>query len=441
MIEPRTRPLREWVARHPLWSIWIVALLLRTAYVLASPQDPYQMIDSPDYDTIARELLAGHGYVAYYYTGFLRPPLYPLLVAAAYVTGGLLTLQIVQIVLGATTAVLVGVVARLLHRRAAAAWVAALIAAVYPWSFAFVGGVASENLFVLVWVGAAALMLRAADRKRSDLAVLAGVVFGLACLTRANLLTAGPALMAWLWWRTRAPVKPALFAVALGLTLLPFTAYNWFAGNGLVVGSSGGGMSFFVGNNLGHTKLYKGVYQEDEWLRSRNVGPEAEAYIDCPGLECMYAMPLRERDAFFYAAGLRYIREAPLDVLITDVKKFFHYWRPWVDPRVYSPAIVLVTGLSFGTVLALALASLWRMPRDATLFVLAVAISASLTVMIWHVQLRYRFALLDPILIAAASGAVSYWLTEATGGHIARVRMYFARPRSARPAVAGPRPR
>lgn len=47
----------------------------------------------------------------------------------------------------------------------------------------------------------------------------------------------------------------------------------------------------------------------------------AQAYIDCPGLRCIYDIPMAERDGFFYRAGLRYIAEHPGEALVTDLRK------------------------------------------------------------------------------------------------------------------------
>src|SRR4051812_38515128 len=100
------------VARHPLWTVFVVALIVRVVFVLVSRRDPYDMVDSGEYDSAARHLLAGDGWGTGMDKTFIRPPAYPFLVALSYAFGGLPTLVLVQIFLSAATAVLVGVIAR-----------------------------------------------------------------------------------------------------------------------------------------------------------------------------------------------------------------------------------------------------------------------------------------------------------------------------------------
>ena len=409
------------VTRHPMWSVFALALAIRVAFVALARLDPYAMVDSTEYDLIARGLLAGEGYI----TGpnlFFRPPVYPIVVAACYVLGGLVTLQGVQIVLSAASAVIVGDIARRLHRDPSAGPVAGAAAAVYPWLFAYVGGLASETVFIFLWVGAVALLLRAVERRELRVAIGAGAVFGLAALTRANLLVLAPALALWMWWRTRGLGRPLGFGLAAVAVLMPFAAYHLVLGNGLVISSNGGGESFYIGNNPGQTALYAGTLPESSVAAETFIGPLAQAYIDCPALRCIYDIPMAQRDAFFYRAGLRYIAEHPGDALLTDLRKLVHYWRPWVDPRVYPWPVVIVTGISFSALLVLTLLALGRMPRDSAALVLAIALVGTLTVVLWHVQLRYRFAVLDPILLAAAAGPVARWLQRTQTPPVATAR-------------------
>src|SRR5712692_6112450 len=91
------------VREHPLIAIWILAFGIRGLYVLRSPEVFFG--DAVDYDAMARSLLDGRGFYVEA-VGFIRPPLYPLFVALCYVIGGLPIVQLVQIVLGASTATL-----------------------------------------------------------------------------------------------------------------------------------------------------------------------------------------------------------------------------------------------------------------------------------------------------------------------------------------------
>jgi len=392
-----------------MWTVFVLALAVRVAFVVVTRLDPYSMVDSTEYDLIATRLLAGEGFTADPNL-FFRPPVYPVFVAAGYAASGLLVIQIAQILLSAWTAVLIGDIARRLHPDPLAGPVAGVGAAFYPWLFAYVGGLAAETVFIFLWIASVSLLLRTVEAPRGRVMVAAGAVFGLAALTRANLLVLGPPLALWLWWRTRGIGRPLAFGVATVAMLMPFALYHLALGNGLVLSSNGGGESFYIGNNPGHTALYAGTLPPESVAGESFIGPMAQAYIDCPGLRCIYDIPMAERDGFFYRAGLRYIAEHPGEALVTDLRKLAHYWRPWVEPRVYSMPVVIVTGVSFTVLLVLALVALRRMTRDHVALVLTIAVMATLTAVLWHVQLRYRFAVLDPLLLAVAAGPVTVWI-------------------------------
>ena len=405
--------VHRFVTRYPLWSVWLLALAARAVYVLITEPDPYTMIDSGEYDVIARNMLEGRGYGPVF-VPWLRPPVYPLFLAAVYATGGIILLQILQIVLGATTAVLVGLVARLLHAKPNVVWVAALVAALYPWFFSYVGGIASETLFTFLAVVSLAMVLLAAHQRSLRLTLAAGLVFGLAALTRTNILVMAPGVALWWLWRSRSMIQPAVFTAAIIATLLPFTIFNLAQGNGLVISSNGGGWSFYLGHNPESTRHYDGSMTDAEWLEGHSSGPLID-YLGCIVTEqdlihICPEVPAKDLDAFFYRAGLRYISEHPVEAFVTDVKKMFHYWRPWVDPRAYPASIVLVTGVSFGLVLLFAIAGVRGMRKDAAAFVLGIAAFSTLQGVLWHVQLRYRFAMLDPVLIATAAGPLASWV-------------------------------
>lgn len=397
-----------WVRRHPLWCVGLLAAAFRALFVLATHPDPLNGVDSAEYDGMARALLAGNGITTE--VGFVRPPLYPIYLAFCYALGGVGVVQATQAVLGAGTAVLIGVLGRELFDDDRAAWAGALIAAVYPWFFQYVGTIASENLFTFLAVASFVAILRASGSARRSGALGAGALFGVASLARANLLVLAPGLALWWWWQARRFAPAFVFGVGVIAALVPFAAYNAAAGRGLVVGSSGGGISFYAGNNPDTARFYGGQLSDEEWRALSQVvviGPEALRFAGCDPVAgqgaCIQGVPLSQVDAFWYSAGIRYIRSEPGTWAITEFRKLLHYWRPWVEPRVYSSPVVIVSGVSFGALVLLTIAGLWRMDRRSAVFVLAIAAGSTIAAVGWNVQLRYRFALLDPVLIAAAS--------------------------------------
>lgn len=393
----------------------MVAIVARGAYVLVARPDPFVFPDSAEYDAAARDLLAGRG--SRNTIGFVRPPLYPLFVAACYSLGGLVALQIVQALVSAAAAPLVGRLSEELHARRGSALFGGLGAALYPWFFPYAVGLASETLFTALTVGAFVVILRAERSGRMRAIVLAGMSLGVAALARTNILVAAPLVGIW-WASRRGPIAALVFAGGCVAALLPFAAVQWWQGNGLVVGSSGGGMSFYIGNNPETALLYSDRLSDEEWRQlnlHNGMGPLAVAFLSCPPAPYVAnpceALPMREREAYYYEAGFRYIRSFPATWAETEVRKLLHYWRPWVEPKVYSPPVVVLSGLTFAVLVVLALFGLRSMRPGRGTFVILIALAASGAAIIYTVQLRYRFALLDPVLIAAAAGSAAHIAT------------------------------
>jgi 4-amino-4-deoxy-L-arabinose transferase-like glycosyltransferase len=186
--------------------------------------------DSSDYVRLGLLVAHGHGFGPTQLaagggpTAF-RGPLYPLFLGAVFrLTGDSLTAaRALQAVLGTVTVGLIGIIAwRLFDLRHAL--VAAALAAVYPPLILVANGVLTESISLPLELGAlaAALECRHRQRRRRELAVLSGLLVGLAILTRpANGVLLVPAVLLLLpkpWsWRglTNAALAIALVLVAL----------------------------------------------------------------------------------------------------------------------------------------------------------------------------------------------------------------------------------
>lgn len=182
-----------------------LALVLRLAFVAATPG--YQPAhDDRDYDRLACGLVAGEGYTRVgpptpeercgdgptgKPTAF-RPPGYPMFLAAVYTVSEPLGVErwtaarVAQAILGTLTVALLGVVAWQLFGRRAGLTAMGLGAAFPPW-IVLGGSLLTETLFVTLMLAAIAAVLadRAAGGDRRVL-VAAGVLCGLATLTRSN---------------------------------------------------------------------------------------------------------------------------------------------------------------------------------------------------------------------------------------------------------------
>ena len=228
------------------WAVAIVLLLalgLRLGYVALTPD--YRIVhDARDYDAHARSIAAGEGLALLgpgpsRATAF-RPPGYPVLLAGVYKLTGHETKpdeqrvadgRVANALVGTAIVALVGVLAlQLLGRHVAL--VAMALAAVYLPLILVGGALMSEPLFTALLLGALTAAIahrRSAHRLRW--AFVAGVLGGLAILTRANgmILLLPLALAVWdarPRWSRSALLAPVLLVAVAVLTVAPWTVRN-----------------------------------------------------------------------------------------------------------------------------------------------------------------------------------------------------------------------
>jgi 4-amino-4-deoxy-L-arabinose transferase-like glycosyltransferase len=215
---------RALVAALDPWLVGALALglLLRAGLVLRYPSVALWHDETLHYvmSVVAANVDApvlGHWPPAYeVFLGALFRLAGPELSAARWAQVGLSTLSI---------ACVYGIAARAGGRRAAR--IAGLACAVHPSLVAYSHYLYSETLFIALLAASVWLYFRCCEPPRRSGLVGAGVLFGLAALTRSTALYFLPVWLAWLAWRRREELpRAALFALAALAAVLPWTLRN-----------------------------------------------------------------------------------------------------------------------------------------------------------------------------------------------------------------------
>lgn len=237
------------MSRAALVRLFVAAFVLRAVFLLVEP--PARRIgDEGLWRQMAREIASEEVGFSPFRTRLLsHPPLYPYFLAASVrLLGTFQAVKWAQVLLGA---LLVPAVALVAARAAGprVGLVAAIMAAGYPelvwhgthfWSEAL--------LLTLLWWGFDRAL--AADARGAvGAAVLAGLLWGLAILTRETLLYFVPLVGLWLAWRRPAGRRlAAAFLLACVVTVGPWTWRNYVVYGSFVPVATRGGLMLLLGN-------------------------------------------------------------------------------------------------------------------------------------------------------------------------------------------------
>lgn len=224
-------------------KVWILvvgglALLVRLPFLF----DPHPVVvsDGHGYLSIADNVVHGRGFGD---LALLRPPGYPLfLVLVRLLPGGTVhDVVIVQHLLGVALAVAILLTAWQFFGKPAAI-IAAVLAAISPQFVAIEHEIVSDYLFaLLVFAGTATLAFAVRDSSRR-LLMLAGVLFGMATVTKPLgqvLVVIGPLVLVFALWRQWKAILRGTLVVTLSMALVvvPWVVRNQIDSGHAVISS------------------------------------------------------------------------------------------------------------------------------------------------------------------------------------------------------------
>lgn len=427
---PDPRRLFPW---FPL-AAYLAALAARLVPVLLSRDLGIGLDDMFQYDMLGRSLAAGNGYRWYapqdlqqlltalrVYAGVdtsqvalptdprgiltsFRAPLYPAFLALIYRLNGLegrfFAARLAQAFLTASLAPLAYALARRLGAAERPARLAALVPALWPLLVLFPLALATENLFIPLLAAGTLALFHAAETGRPRHAALAGLLLGLATLTR-SVIVGFPLLAAALFYRWRLPRSALALVAVLAALTLPWSLRNTLLHGRLT----------FIETSLGYN-LYLGYHPQGDG-----------SFVFGPSLDLVTILDDAERDATGRRLAWGFIRQDPGRVPLLVLRKIGHLWG--LEDRAFAyfysngllgplpswavVALFLVLVLPLPLVLPPALAGLVAGPRNR-------AWTLSLALLGWYVGIhalimaeeRFHLALV-PLLAALAAGGLTAW--------------------------------
>ena len=367
----------------PLSVIFTSALMLRLGYVFFLPQPPMvfdaarflgtaNALLTGDLTPMARETLEvwGPGYLVFL-TGLL-----------GLNSGDVWLVRLLQAGLGALTCVIVFKIALLVSDRRAA-WGAALLAIVYPPLVLFTGRLLAETLSIfLLWLGMW-LAISALPRTLARRLAFAGLVFGLAALTRPRFLPFLPFLVLAVLFASKAKWSRRMFytacvAAPIFTLLVAWNLLQRQVGANPIVGSAG--VSFVLADGWGMmSPTYKG------WLPDYGTGTPS----------------------WFW----KMMRQEPLYLLLSPLNLiFYHLWfaeDAWRELGTFKNALDFIQRgivlLAFGG-MGLGLA---RCRQYLLLY--AVLCGFILTAPLKQIEVRHTLPILPVLFVFASAACVQIW--------------------------------
>lgn len=311
--------------------------------------------------------------------------------------GAILPIRFAQAILVVVQSALIAFIARRLFADRLAGFVAACIAALYPFFLYYQGLLLSETLFD-TWLiaGVAALVWwRERGLKLDGALVLACLCFAAATMTKATLTILPPLLLAASAWIAGMNWRRALVILLAASCLYAAFMSPWWIRNAVLLGSfvpftTSSASNLYLGNNPHNRDA--GI----DW--SSDADPEVVAKIE--------ALPDElARQRAYSQAAIGYIKQNPAAFLRAAAKKFVRFWNIIPNAAEFRSGLYsLVSALSFGPVLVLALVCAVRWRRQWRLLAPLYIIIGYFTVV--HVvtiaSLRYRLPL-EPLLIVLAA--------------------------------------
>ncbi|MHC4617686.1 MAG: tetratricopeptide repeat protein [Planctomycetota bacterium] len=395
--------------------IFLLAVLVRGAYLYNSRDNPTfrtPVVDSMTYDVLARNLAKGEPMTERF---FWQQFFYPFLLSVVYffTRSSIVFVKLLQVVLGAVTCVLTYRLGKKIFGRAAGT-LAGLMAALYGPLVFFDCELLAAG-WATFWAALLILLfLKTAEEKSAGMCVVLGLCGALSVITRPNFIPFFGASSVWLivvWLRAKAAVKKVAVGV-LGIVAgflavtVPVAVQNYRVTGCFSFLPGTGGLNLYIGNN-----------------------PEFEAVSIRPGLEWQRVVDLplneglrspKEQQGFFYAKTFEYMRTKPtsfLKGLLHKATEFFSSREMPGNIDVYlftkwSRLLGLLTwkvdgfGFPFGVLLPLALLGIPLYRRQAPVPLVLFIVLYPASVILTHVEARYRMPVIVPMCVLAGGGLV-----------------------------------
>ena len=407
---------------HRPLLLFLLALVVRVVYLLqirgTDPLFYHPIMDALYHHDWAVSIIKG-GWLGE--DAFFRAPLYPHFLALLYRIFGinLLIPRIVQSLIGSFNCILIQKIGcRLFNKKTGST--AGIIAAFYPLFIYFDNELfIPTTLIFFVLLGFYLILKQSLDKGTKSGWFITGIVWGLAAITRPNVILFLIILPFWFRRKLKKSFKPAILYGVLGVVsvIMPVTVRNYVVSKEFVPIAWQGGTNFYIGNNPysdGRTAIIPGTRRSwwGGFYDAKRIAEEAM------GRELKNS----EIDRYWLSQGLAFIKNEPTKALSLFFKKTYLFFGGleisnnrdiyFFTKPTYLKFLILNLPLlqfPFGLLLPLSLVGCWcayKKRRDFSL-ILFFILPYSLSFILFFVCARYRVGIIPFLIILAAFATTS----------------------------------
>jgi 4-amino-4-deoxy-L-arabinose transferase-like glycosyltransferase len=365
-----------------------------------------------EYETIASNILAGHGYtyqiLGQTYVASQSSPLYIFLAVAVYAltAHSQAALLVVQALVGAGSAVLCAWLAARLFSLPAG-WLSGILVATHPAQIVYAAELHALTLDVFLICAVVAAFVALPMQPGAVRLGLLGALIGLAALTRTTVLALAPIGLLWLRHYRKLQLLSVGAAALVCAALIVFAP--WSIRDSLLLGqpvvlSSESPEWFWRGNNQNATG--------SSWTAHGRTMLEAADPAFRTRIE---GANEAQRMTLYRDAALAFWRAEPAQAVRLYFAKLFAFW--WASPStgMLYPGIWVATYNAY--YLAIAACSLLGLvvglrserARPGVLLILTTLVLVSLTQSVFYVEGRHRWEVEPLMLVLAGAGLLGVW--------------------------------
>lgn len=400
-----------------LFAITALGLGLRLVYiwqVKSTPVFGFYAVDAKSYDAFALKILGGN---FLFKDAIYLEPLYPFILAAIYkiFTHSLIAVAVLQAAIDTLTGLMLYFISLRIFNKKAIGLSAFFIYSCYAVSIFYTAFILDVTLSIFLVVSSVLATLYAQGGRENWRWYLAGFIWGLAILVRANVLLIMPFILIWIFVRNGngkfgGAIRCALLAAGLLTAALPFSLRNYAIAGNFSPLAANGGINFYMGNHPGA----RGGYTYVDGVSNTAVY-QAKQSAHRAELESGRELSPFQASNYWFSKGLEFIRREPFQATLITLRKAYLFWNhaeiaqneSFYFCKSYVP-ILRFPLFSFGVVAPFAIAGLLfavqRREAGAGLIVLSI-LSYMASLVVFIVVSRYRLPVV-PLIIVMASYAL-----------------------------------